>query len=395
MEDIPRELLCSLILEGGIEIIQDPKNFPNFLNDYYKGQYKKERKCLNDALLEEVPGTLLNKKDQLAYGVISHQLCQKLINNSGINPELAIWTVDTWAIALEIIKTVPERHTSSLKPSLVDQKSAKNIRVVSRIQSGFSDSNPLITRAIKLNQSKSFNEALDLLNQALQKEPENPVALREKAFAISNQGYYKDSLHWFNNSLRVNPNDPITWIQKGYALSKMGKNRDAIYCYDAAIRIDPDSAVVWRNRGFSLRKLKDYSAALQSYENALKINPQDPIAWKLKGGALGLMKRYHEAFQATKHALALDPYYDEAMMNMGWLLSDQERYQEAIEWYDKALQIDKNNPRAWKQRGYCVNKLNVQGGQKKPHPVIPQSSPKKAPMPENQKILEKIKGFFK
>jgi len=104
MEDIPRKLLCSLIRQRGISIIQDPKNFPNFLTDYYKGEYKKERKCLTDSLLEDVPGTLLKKKDQLIYGTISQQLTQKLINNLGITPELAIWTVDTWAIALGVIR---------------------------------------------------------------------------------------------------------------------------------------------------------------------------------------------------------------------------------------------------------------------------------------------------
>ena len=111
MGDIPRELLCSLIQQRGISIIHDPKNFPNFLNDYYKGQYKKERKCLTDALLEDVPKILLNKKDQLAYATVSQQLAQKLNHNLGITPELAKWTVDSWAAALEII------HAEDLQPS--------------------------------------------------------------------------------------------------------------------------------------------------------------------------------------------------------------------------------------------------------------------------------------
>jgi hypothetical protein len=103
MEDIPRKLLCSLIKQQSISIIQDPTKFRNLLVDYSKGEYKRERKCLSDSLLEDIPQTLLAKRNQLSYATVSQQLCQKLIRDLGINPELARWTVDSWAIAIGII----------------------------------------------------------------------------------------------------------------------------------------------------------------------------------------------------------------------------------------------------------------------------------------------------
>lgn len=384
----------SILQSEGIEILDNPKRVRALLSDHCAGDWKREIILLERLLDEKIHLELIRQKNSVSYEVLSSNLTNRILANHPFDKDLVESGIDNLAVALEIIKAVPVRNSSSIKLSSTTRMSGGNVRRDSQNQLGFSESNPLINQAIKLNQSKSFSEAIDLLNQALKTEPENPVALREKAFAISNLGYYKESLHWFNNSLRVNTDDPITWIQKGYALSKMGKNNDAINCYDAAIRIDPDNAVVWRNRGFSLRKLKDYPTALQSYENALKINPQDPIAWKLKGGVLGLMKKYHEAFQATKHALTLDPHFIEAMMNMGWLLSDQERYQEAIEWYDNALKIDHKNSRALKQREYCLKKIYVQSGQKKYPPIITPLK-KKAPTPENQGIMDKLKGFFK
>ncbi len=104
MEDIPRKLLCSLIKQQGNSIIQDPTRFRNLLNDFFHSEYRRERKCLSDSLSEDIPGTLLTKRNQLSYSTLSQQLCQKLINNLGITPELARWTVDSWAAALEIVR---------------------------------------------------------------------------------------------------------------------------------------------------------------------------------------------------------------------------------------------------------------------------------------------------
>ena len=80
------------------------KFFLSFLNDYYEGQYKKERKCLTDSLKENIPETLLNRKDQMPYSTLSLQLSQKLIDNLGITPQLAKWIVDSWAVSLDIIR---------------------------------------------------------------------------------------------------------------------------------------------------------------------------------------------------------------------------------------------------------------------------------------------------
>jgi len=376
-----KRVLKSLIETEGNELLNDPKRVRALLSDHCVGEMKRQIIVIERLLEENIHHELLKQKDTIAYELLSSNLALRILANHPFDKSLVTDGIDNLAFVLDIITIHPLRHKQNLP------KDSRNTTT---------SSPELIEDVIRLNQSKSFSDALKLLEQVLKRDPENPVALREKAYAVSNLGMYKESLHWFNESIRRNPDDPVTWIQKGYALSKIGKNSDAVYCYDAAIKLDPEGAVVWRNRGFSLRKLKKYPEALQSYENALRINPQDPIAWKLKGGVLGLMKRYNEAFQATQRALDLDPNYSEAMNNMGWLHSDLARYPEAITWYDKALKAEPDNQRAWKQRAYCLKKLKGTESKKKPnnykHYYPPRTS---APTPENQGIFDKIKDIFK
>jgi tetratricopeptide (TPR) repeat protein len=374
-----QKALRSIIQNQDILVLDDPKKIRALLSDLCPRNHRKKIVLLERLLDEKIHTELVQQKDCMSYEQMSENLTNRILANYPFDKSLVQEGIFDLAFALQIIPDGSRIIIPNQPP----------------FNEYFTRVDPRLAEAINLNQIKSFNDALRVLEPILNQDPGNSIALREKAYAISNLGRYRESLQWYNDALRIDPSDPVAWIQKGYALSKMDKNRDAIYCYDAAIKLDPDGAVVWRNRGFSLRKLKDYPAALESYENALRINPQDPIAWKLKGGALGLMKRYHEAFQATEEALTLDPDYKEAMMNMGWLLSEQGRYEEAKTWYEKVLQIDRNNPRAWKQHGYCLKKINDQENQKKSGSRFRHTIPKKAPTPENQGFMDKIKGFFK
>lgn len=128
MDDVPQEILCSLLREQGIAVINDPTRLQNLLVDYCSGQFKKERKCLIDALSADVPGTLLNKKSRLDYSTISQQLSRKLINDLGITPELAQWTVDSWALALGVILE-SELHLDDLSVTILSNPPGAKVSI--------------------------------------------------------------------------------------------------------------------------------------------------------------------------------------------------------------------------------------------------------------------------
>jgi tetratricopeptide (TPR) repeat protein len=375
--------LSLIIKTEGVSILDDPKRVRSLLADHCSGENKREIVLLTHLLEEQVHRDLIRDKDSIPYNLLSANITQRILANHPFDIHLVQWGIDTISVALGIIQNVPRNQPISKTP----QNPSSNIFIPGSHQ----NNDDLISQAICFNQTNLFHEALDLLNKVIENYPNNPLALREKGFALSNLGNYEESLHWYDLSLGINPNDTLTWTYKGYALSKIGRMRDAVQMYERAIRLDSNNAIAWRSKGYSLVKLHEEHSAMMCYQKSLEINPDDPITWNL----IGWVKRdWNEKLRAFDRALSLDPGYIAAMINKGWVLSKFGRFQDALTTYERVLVIEKNNQKAWKERGYCLRKIHEQ----KKYSYPPTHSPSQTypiPTQKNRGIIDRIKGFFK
>lgn len=375
-----QKALRSVIQNQGILILDDPKKIRALLSDLCPEDHKRKIVLIERLLDDKVHLELLRQKDSLSYEHLSENLTNRILANHPFDIQLVQWGIDTISVSLGIIQKV-SRNQSILKPP--------------QSPSNFSNSgsdqpvDDFISQAIGLNKSSLFHEALDLLNRVIKKDPGNAIALREKGFALSNLERYDEALHMYDMALSENPHDTLIWTYRAYALSKIGRMRDAIQSCDAAIKLDSHNAIAWRSKGYSLSKMHNHNAAMICYQEALDINPDDPKTWNL----VGWVKRdWDEKLRAFDRALSLDPAYIPAMINKGWILSKKGKFEDALIIYKQVLTIDKNNQKAWKEIGYCLKMMQEQNS-KKSYPAT--HSPQRAPTPENQGIIDKLKGFFK
>jgi tetratricopeptide (TPR) repeat protein len=375
--------LSSIIKTEGVSILDDPKRVRSLLADHCSGGNKREIVLLTHLLEEQVHHDLIRDKDSIPYNLLSANITQRILANHPFDIHLVQWGIDTISAALGIIQNVP-RDQSISKPL---QNPSSNIFMPESHQ----NNDDLISQATRLNQTNLFHDALDLLNKVIENYPNNPLALREKGFALSNLGNYEESLHWYDLSLGINPNDTLTWTYKGYALSKIGRMKDAVQMYERAIRLDSNNAIAWRSKGYSLVKLHEEHSAMMCYQKSLEINSDDPITWNL----IGWVKRdWNEKLRAFDRALSLDSQYVPALINKGWVLSKFGRFQDALTIYEKVLTIDKNNQKAWNGRVHCQKMIPHQKRYSRrstyPHSQTHLVSTKKTPG-----IIDKIKEFFK
>ena len=103
MDDQPRNILIKILSQHDLSYFQDSNQFRNVLNDFFKGQNKKESRILTDSFKQNIPHDLLARKNSVPYEILSVQLVHRLVNY-GFASDLAKWAVDSWALALKIIK---------------------------------------------------------------------------------------------------------------------------------------------------------------------------------------------------------------------------------------------------------------------------------------------------
>ncbi|OQW91788.1 MAG: hypothetical protein BWK79_16130, partial [Beggiatoa sp. IS2] len=120
METYPRQKLGELITNYGRTLCDEPKRLKGLLRDVCP-QNTREVNVLLTALEQRIPKDLLSSK--VPYELTAHRLIKRLYDDEGMAEEFARWAVDTWALALGVIQTVPDYPQPVAKGSNSPQSS--------------------------------------------------------------------------------------------------------------------------------------------------------------------------------------------------------------------------------------------------------------------------------
>lgn len=134
--------LSSILQSEGNSILDDPKKTKALLLDYCSGNNKREITLLEQLLNEKVHTDLLRQKNIVPYTILSVNLTKKILDNHPYDEDLVRQGIETLAITLGIIKTVPKprqkptipliEHTSkntSIPPVKVNELKQKSFNV--------------------------------------------------------------------------------------------------------------------------------------------------------------------------------------------------------------------------------------------------------------------------
>lgn len=248
-------------------------------------------------------------------------------------------------------------------------------------------------RGLQSAGERSYEEALQAYDKAIQINPDHTGAWDGKALALKSLALSEDDPEKFNESLKAydtsielynrrieaNPQDINALYYKGLALTgraltmKAGEGlnissdkedrvryfEEAIDAYDRAIEIDPKYVTAWKNKGNVLYSLGRYNESLEALDKAIEIVPEYGLAWYSKGLALGELGRYDEAIQAYSKALETFPENAGIWYNKGNAFYGQGEYDMAIECYDYAIKLDPSLAEAWHGKGKAYEKLGL------------------------------------
>ena len=156
-----------------------------------------------------------------------------------------------------------------------------------------------IERAFALCNEKKFDEALPILEEITQSDPQNSEAWRTLA-----------QIHWFQKhdpekaydelieALRCEPSNIWALVLMGNLLTKEKNDVEhAKQYYDKVLEYHPDNAIAINNIGATYMEVKDYESAMPYLEKALSID--DTYANSYYGLALCYYKldRMEDAFK--------------------------------------------------------------------------------------------------
>jgi hypothetical protein len=112
MNDQPRQRLFEIVSKHGVSVTEDARRCEGLLRDLC-GDYPREINLLVGALRQRIPVDLLTASVAIPTEVLLAQMTKRLLDEQGIGEEFACWAVESWALALGKVTSVPAKRLAS------------------------------------------------------------------------------------------------------------------------------------------------------------------------------------------------------------------------------------------------------------------------------------------
>jgi protein O-GlcNAc transferase len=198
---------------------------------------------------------------------------------------------------------------------------------------------------IALQQGR-HGDGIRLIEQSLQRNPRQPMALANLARALAAAGQLPKAIDYLDASLRLAPGFTDGLLFRANLLMQTGRPADALADYDRLIGIQPDFAGAHCNRCSALLELKRPREALDSADRALVLDPQLAEAHNNRGNALRMLGYSRDAIPSFERALAIRPDYPDALSNLCGALYQLRHHAKTLQLYERLLQLAPDYPYA-------------------------------------------------
>lgn len=164
-----------------------------------------------------------------------------------------------------------------------------------------------LAEARLLRQAQRHQEAYDLLNAALDKQPNQPDLLYDSAIIAERLGLLDIFDKRMRKLIKLQPDNPQAYNALGYSYAERNiKLEEGRKLLEEALKRAPDDPFILDSMGWLLYRLKDYSAALDHLERAYRQQPDAEIAAHL-GEVLWQLGRKDEARRTWQEAHKASP----------------------------------------------------------------------------------------
>ena len=160
-----------------------------------------------------------------------------------------------------------------------------------------------IREAVSLIQASEAQKAAELLETALEDDPENAEMWSLRSQAQATLKDYKGAVDSVQRSLSLDGGSAVNWQLKGTYLLRMGKILDAVKAIDEALKIKPTPV------SYILRGQAEYNRGMLDdaefyFQLALAEDPENPLANQMMGLTLFGKKKFANAVPFLDKALS-------------------------------------------------------------------------------------------
>ncbi len=216
-------------------------------------------------------------------------------------------------------------------------------------------------RGVLASQLGRHELAIQLIQRALEFEPDNAQALNNLGLVFGAQEKWAEAIVCFTRAVELAPDDAEIHENLGTAFKRQGKLAEAIACYRRALEREPERTELRRNLALTLHDLAlvshqkgDLQQAIEIYYQAIDIKSDlAPIHFNLGNALLG-ERKLALAIACYRRSLELEPDLFEAHTNLGDALLAEGDQIGAVVCHRRAAELRPGDARALSNLGLAI-----------------------------------------
>jgi len=232
----------------------------------------------------------------------------------------------------------------------------KNYREILKVMP--MNANALHLLGVLLNQKRKNKTAVDLISQAIQISPNQPIYHNNLGNAYRDSGLYEPAIACYQKAIQIKPDLSEAHINLGIAYHQLADFDRATAAYQMAIMLKPDSAEAYYNLGNTFKEQGLFDEAICCYQRSATINPTLVESFYNQANILEKQGRFDAAIACLNQCIHLKPNWAEAHSNLGNLLKQQgyldaaiSQCREAIHFKPDLAEAHNNLGNAFKDQG--------------------------------------------
>ncbi len=169
---------------------------------------------------------------------------------------------------------------------------------------------------LRLIDQGRFEEAIPVLEQAIEKDPEFAQAMVTLGYALLEAGRIKEAREKLLEAIEVDPRSALARVNLGLTFLREGRTNSAAEQFEIAITIDPTDRLAHQNLGLVRLEQGSLKQAHQSLTTAVKLEPENADARAALGQVLYQLGREQDAVAEYRAALRNNPDHAVAHSNL-------------------------------------------------------------------------------
>lgn len=188
-----------------------------------------------------------------------------------------------------------------------------------------------------------ISEALNVLEEVLEKEPEKSEYIELQADCLLEQGDWLGAVEALNRAIRTNPKNSETFFRLGTIYLFNSEYQEALRCFQGCCELKPYQASYWEMKAETHLQLNQIPQASVSFEKALRYGYSPDLAARLAYCYVE-MKNLKKGIRLYRDVLKREPDHYDALCNLAAVYQNQGKSLEALNLQERALTLCKNDP---------------------------------------------------